>query len=184
MAAHEWTRFRELIRANAPVGKITIVTKDEPGDRLRVRCRIVDPRDVGLRGAEVYLYHTSAKGWYSDRAPHYSGNAGDAKHARLFGWVKTDDDGWFELTTIRPQGYPRSDLPQHIHVEVAAPNESLAAIATEILFEDDDRLKPAAARSRAKAEGFVICDVSHGGDGVQRVEAKISLRAKEQKPRR
>lgn len=176
MPAHEWPRFRQLVYEQAPVGSVRIAPADEPGERLQVRCLVRDQAAQPVRNATVYLYHTSAKGWYSDRAPHYSGNAGDTKHARLFGYVKTDDAGAFELHTIRPAGYPRSDLPQHIHIEVKPPPDlHLQTVVSEILFEDDPRLAPPAARERARREGFVICPVTRKGDGTQRVECTIEL---------
>lgn len=65
-------------------------------------------------------------------------NEGDMRHARLFGYVKTDRDGMFELHTIKPSGYPKSDLPAHIHVYVDA--VSYQSFVTEFLFDDDERL--------------------------------------------
>jgi protocatechuate 3,4-dioxygenase beta subunit len=44
----------------------------------------------------------------------------------------------FELHTIKPAGYPKSDLPAHIHVHVSA--NGYRAFGTEFLFDDDERL--------------------------------------------
>src|SRR5262249_26019720 len=117
LSAHEWPRFRKLIRESAQSSQVTIVTPKEPGKTLVVTGRVVDGDGRPLKQAVVYFYQTSAKGWYSDRAAHYKAVAGDARHARLFGYLKTDDEGRFELRTIRPVGYPDTDLPAHIHVE-------------------------------------------------------------------
>lgn len=73
-----------------------------------------------VTGALVYLYHTDCRGWYAADAPHVLQYEGDMRHARLFGDVKTDKEGKFELHTIKPAGYPKSDLPAHIHVHVTA----------------------------------------------------------------
>jgi len=35
-----------------------------------------------------------------------------------FGYAKTDTSGKFEIHTVKPSGYPQSELPAHIHVEV------------------------------------------------------------------
>ena len=78
----------------------------------------VPPTPLPAKDALVYVYQTSAKGWYSARAPHLSGNGGDQGHARLFGYVVADERGRFEVRTIHPQGYPGTELPAHIHVEV------------------------------------------------------------------
>ena len=44
----------------------------------------------------------------------------------------------FELHTIKPSGYPQSDLPAHIHVHVTA--EGYSNFVNEFLFDDDERL--------------------------------------------
>jgi len=56
----------------------------------------------------------------------------------LFGYIKTDKDGKFEIHTIKPAGYPKSDLPAHIHVHVSA--TGYRSFGTEFLFDDDERL--------------------------------------------
>jgi len=86
----------------------------------------------------VYLYQTDAKGWYAADAPHILVNEGDMRHARLFGYVKTDKNGRFELHTVKPSGYPQSDLPAHIHVHIDA--TGFSAFVNEFLFDDDERL--------------------------------------------
>jgi protocatechuate 3,4-dioxygenase beta subunit len=91
-----------------------------------------------IADALVYLYHTDARGWYAADAPHVSMNEGDMRHARLFGYVKTGNDGKFELHTIKPSGYPQSDLPAHIHVHIDV--NGYQSLVTEFLFDDDERL--------------------------------------------
>lgn len=165
---HGLTRFRELVRAHAPVGKVTLVTPDEPGPRIVTNGRLLDPKGKPLSGVLVYAYQTDARGWYAAEAPHVSGNSGDQKHARLFAYVKTDAKGRFALHTIHPSGYPRSDLPAHIHVEVEG-------LVTEILFEDDPRLTPA-AREQGIAQGFQVAPPSPEAGGVTRYEASFTVR--------
>ncbi len=72
------------------------------------------------------------------------------------------------LHTIRPSGYPRSDLPAHIHVEAEG-------LVTEILFEDEPRLTPA-VRERGIADGFQVGSPIPGSDGVTRYEVSFTLR--------
>lgn len=170
LAAHEYPRFRALIKASAPSGTITIAGPDEPGTRLLARGRVLDEQGRPVAGVLLYAYHTDAKGWYSHRGPHVGGNAGDMKHARLFGYVRTDGEGRFELRTIRPAGYPRSDLPQHIHMHFEA--EGFRPLVTEILFDDDPRL------SRAQRElpgGYPICKIQRQPDGADLVSAAFTL---------
>ena len=165
---HGLTRFRELVRAHAPTGSVTLATADEPGPRIVANARLLDPKGKPLAGALVYAYQTDVRGWYAAEAPHVSGNSGDQKHARLFAYVKTDAKGRFALHTIRPSGYPRSDLPAHIHVEIEG-------LVTEILFEDDPRLTPA-ARERGIAQGFQVAPPVSGADGVTRYEVSFTVR--------
>jgi protocatechuate 3,4-dioxygenase beta subunit len=98
---------------------LTIVTPKEPGQALTIRGRVADRDGRAIKGAQVYVYQTSAKGWYSDRAAHVAAKEGDRKHARLFGYLVSDESGRFQVRTIQPGGYPDSGLPAHIHVEIA-----------------------------------------------------------------
>jgi protocatechuate 3,4-dioxygenase beta subunit len=173
MAAHEWPRFRKLIRDNAKSNQLTIVTKQESGEPLFVSGTIRNKAGESIKGALVYVYQTSGKGWYSDRAPHYSGNSGDEKHARLFGYLTTNQDGQYELRTIRPVGYPNSNLPAHIHIEIEAVGDEAPTFISEILFADDPRLT-SEARERSLREGLVVFPVTRT-NGEWRVQADFQI---------
>lgn len=173
MPLHPWTRFREAIRDHAEQGAATIVTVTEPGERLTVKGEVVDASGRPLAGTLVYAYQTSAKGWYSSFAVHVGGNSGDERHARLFGYVRTDARGRFVLKTIRPAGYPGGSLPEHIHVEIPRPGSG-EALVTEVLFSDDARLTEA-ARKRAAQERAVICDVRRVAGGGSEVAARLEV---------
>ncbi|HKQ61608.1 MAG TPA: hypothetical protein VJS92_09955 [Candidatus Polarisedimenticolaceae bacterium] len=170
--AREWTRFRQLLRAHARDARATLVPPQERGEPLIVTGTV---RDAGsgdaLGGALVYVYQTDARGWYSDRAPHVSGVGGDEAHARLFGYLRTAEDGRYELRTIRPLGYPRSSLPGHLHVEIQS---SGASLVTEIRFADDPRMTPE-MREQSLREGFLVCPVERDAGGVLHVVADLEL---------
>lgn len=172
LPAHEFPRFRELIRAHAPTGRVAISGADEPGTRLVAKCRVVAPDGAPVPGVLVYAYHTDAKGWYSHRGPHVGGG-GDVRHARLFAYVRTDADGRFELQTIRPAGYPRSDLPQHIHLHFEA--EGFRPLVSEILFDDDPRLS---REQRELPGGYPVCKVEKQADGSDHVAADFTLKSR------
>jgi protocatechuate 3,4-dioxygenase beta subunit len=138
LGIHPQTSFRELIKEYSTTSPLRITTPAEPGRKIKVTCHIKNESGQPLAGALVYLYQTDSKGWYAADAPHVLVYEGDMGHARLFGYVKTDTNGQFELFTVKPSGYPRSDLPAHIHVHVTAPG--YRAYVTEFLFDDDDRL--------------------------------------------
>jgi len=137
-AVHPETSFRELIKKYCKAEVISITTDTIPGRKIKVIGTIKNAEGKPVAGALVYLYHTDARGWYAADAPHVSMNEVDMRHARLFGYVQTDKDGKFELHTIKPSGYPQSDLPAHIHVHIDA--NDYQSFVTEFLFDDDQRL--------------------------------------------
>jgi protocatechuate 3,4-dioxygenase beta subunit len=173
--AHEWPRFRRLIRHNAPSSSTTIVTPQEPGDPMVVRGMVRAGDSGPAGGALIYVYQTSAKGWYSDRAAHVSGMEGDTGHARLFGYLRTAADGSYEFRTVRPAGYPGTSLPAHIHVHIETPGASTRVLVSEIQFDDDPRLTPP-ERERSRREGFLVCGVSRVAGGIQQVRADFTIR--------
>lgn len=135
---HPATPFRELISANSSMDILKITVPGEPGKKIRVLGTVLNEEGKPVSGALVYLYQTDSKGWYAAGSPHVLQYEGDIRHARLFGYVKTDAGGKFELHTVKPSGYPRSDLPAHIHVHVSAPG--YRSYGTEFLFDDEERL--------------------------------------------
>jgi len=148
------TDFRQLIRETSTTGPLTIVTDNEPGTRISIKGKLVDARNVPLSNKLIYVYQTDTRGWYGTDRGHFQMNEGDRKHARIFGYLKTDKTGSFEFNTIQPHGYPQSDLPAHIHFEVFGTDNSAEKI-TELLFEDDERLK-GETKTRSEKEGFYI----------------------------
>jgi protocatechuate 3,4-dioxygenase beta subunit len=135
---HPLADFRELIKTNCTTEVLKITATDEPGKKIRVLGTVKDKKGNIIAGAVVYLYQTDYRGWYAADAPHVLSNEGDMRHARLFGYVKTDAIGKFEVQTIKPSGYPRSELPAHIHVHIDA--TGYRSYVNEFLFDDDERL--------------------------------------------
>ena len=164
--------FRETIAKHAPVGRALLVPRDEPGTRLSVTLRLAHRDGKPYAGARVYAYQTSAKGWYAAEAPHVSGNAGDWRFARLFSHGIADAEGRLELETIHPVGYPRTDLPSHIHLllEGADGDERV----TEVRFEDCPRMT-AAVRAESLRAGFVVVPVESLSSGGARCTAEFAL---------
>jgi len=173
MPAHEWTRFRGLIRTHAIAKRTVIVTPQEPGDPLTVSGTLRNQQGDPIRDALIYVYQTSAKGWYSDKAPHVSGQSGDERHARLFAYLTTDEAGHYEFQTIRPAGYPNSNLPAHIHVEIEGKGNERRTLISEIRFADDPRLTPE-MREASRRERFLVVPVKREGV-AQRVVADFQL---------
>lgn len=137
-AVHPETKFRELIKEYCKAETISITTDTIQGKKIKVTGSVKSTEGKPVVDALVYLYHTDSRGWYAADSPHVLQYEGDVRHARLFGYVKTDKDGKFELLTIKPAGYPQSDLPAHIHVHVDA--TGYRSFVNEFLFDDDERL--------------------------------------------
>ncbi|MFI5130770.1 MAG: hypothetical protein ACHQFX_12290 [Chitinophagales bacterium] len=136
---HPMTSFREVIRKQAVAEVLSIAGENEPGKKIKVVATVKNKEGQPVGNALIYLYQTDSRGWYAADAPHVLLNEGDFRHARLFGYAKTDKNGKIELHTVKPAGYPNSDLPAHIHVHVTA--DGYRPYGTEFLFKDDERLK-------------------------------------------
>lgn len=143
-----WTSFVFSTQAptvaekNAP-SKITITTKEEPGERLVVSGVVFGPDGkTPLPGASVYVYHTDAKGLYTPGANN------DNRNPRLRGYMRTDAQGRYEYSTIRPASYPNTRIVAHIHYVINAPGYKERIF--EIVFEGDpfidDRIRADAAK--------------------------------------
>ena len=165
MELHPDARFRELIRRHSRSPQTTIVTPEEPGERLLVTGTVRDEAGHVVPGALIYVYQTNAAGWYASDRPHILGPGGDEGHARLFGYMTTGPDGRYELRTIRPGSYPGTNNPQHIHFEVVA--EGHRERITELLF-DGDPLLTEGTRRRAAREGLIVAQVQRDESGLDR----------------
>lgn len=173
LSLHPLTSFRELIRKHATTDLLEISTATEQGTRIQVRVQVVDKDKRPVAAALVYVYQTDARGWYAADQPHVGGNEGDMRHARLFGYALTDAKGSFLLNTIKPSGYPNSELPAHIHIHVEG--GKAGSIISELLFDDDPRLK-GVIRERAINEGFFIGNPKEGAGAIkQKFDYELQL---------
>lgn len=152
MQFHSLTEFRDIIKKYAKQEKISLVNSGEPGTPVTIKVKLIG--NSAVANLLIYVYHTDNRGWYSDTAAHILAREGDRGHARLFGYLKSDANGQFQFTTIHPQGYPKSDLPQHIHLEVYD-NAGRNLNVTELLFDEDARLKGETRRG-ALQNGFQV----------------------------
>jgi protocatechuate 3,4-dioxygenase beta subunit len=135
---HSLTAFREVIKQNAKTENIKLISDIEPGIKITINGLVLDKYGNPMVNKLVYVYQTSSEGWYSDTAAHVLLHEGDRRHARLFGYFKTDLHGKFEFYSIKPKGYPNSNLPAHIHIEISL--NSGQTFVTELQFDDDPRL--------------------------------------------
>ena len=156
--------------SNAPA-RAVITSESEPGTRLTVSGRVLGADGRPLAGASIYVYQTDARGEY------VPGSTGGSDRPRLFGYLRSDSQGNYSFSTIRPGSYPNSRNPGHIHFEVVA-NGHLARIY-EIVFEGD-ALIPEAFREQARSPygGVAIVTIRAGSNGAQEVAHDIILRAR------
>lgn len=131
-------------RPSTLTARARIAPASEPGAPMIVRGRAVgEDGKTPLASAVVFAYHTDKDGHY-DRP-------GAAAHSwRLKGWARTDADGRFEFTTIRPGAYPRRNTAEHIHLNIFL--EDGRRYASGIEF-DDDPLVTAQSRAESKERG-------------------------------
>lgn len=160
--------------SGAPEPVPSVVTLSEWGERgapLVVRGRVFasDGR-TRVEGATLYVYHTDARGLYSE-----THGDGREPQPRIKGRVRTDRDGAYEFRTTRPAAYPGGTNPQHIHAQLSAPGRPDRWI-DDFWFEDDP-LVTAAMRERHKGAGAFspILRLTRDASGVFRAARDIRL---------
>jgi protocatechuate 3,4-dioxygenase beta subunit len=133
------------------IGSVSrIAPAQELGEPMRIDGVVRDQRGKPMAGIIVYAYHTNAKGIYpgSDRSSAQS----TTPHGQLRSWAKTDAMGRYHFDTIRPGGYPNTDIPQHVHMHVIEPGRCTYYI-DDIVFTDDPRLTAEQRKSHMRGRG-------------------------------
>ena len=162
--------------ASPSTSSLTLVTDSEPGQRLTVRGRVVDENGRPVAGARLHLYQTDVTGRYTQD------KAMDESHARLSGSLQTDENGAFELHTIRPGGYPKAvrigdrdrKIPAHIHIDVAA--AGFVSRKVQVVFADDPLLSEQHWKDWARDGGHPVVTVVPSKSG-QLAELSLPLQS-------
>lgn len=166
----------EAVFAGMPVSLTSsarIASAGEAGEPMQIVGTVRDGDGRVASGVIVYAYHTNANGVY----PTDDSQRGKAgfRHGRLRGWAKTDANGRYQFDTIRPAGYPSTDLPAHVHMHVLEPGRCTYYI-DDILFEDDPRLTADMRRKLTLGRGGNGIAIPHqDADGVWLVTRDITL---------
>ena len=107
-----------------------------------------------------------------------SGGCAHPELSGLYGWMRTDAGGLFDLRTILPGSYPGMRVPAHIHFSFWGAGYPLQWV-DELRFEGDRYLTPAMLSEDAdRGEFRTIQRLSAGEDGVLRGGYSIRLQSK------
>ena len=163
-----------MLHRPEPVGlshRAQIVRADEPGPPLIVAGQVLAPDgETPLAGITVYAYHTDAQGYYGSDHQEYP--------PRLYGWMKTDASGHFELHTIDPGHYPGLHVPAHVHFVLWGQGYP-PQWAEELRFAGDPYLTQEMRAEAAEQGAFSsIQPLTHTAEGVLHCCYSIRLQTK------
>ncbi len=111
-----------------------IADSTEAGTRIKIKGQIFNKDFKSpFSGLIIYAYHTDSSGYYSKKG----NETGVQKwHGHLYGYCKTDQDGKYEIITIRPGRYPGNKFPAHIHCAVKETDGNIFYL-NDFVFSDD-----------------------------------------------
>ncbi len=112
----------------------------EPGEHIVIKGSVLDTDcRTPLKGALVEVWQTDSSGEYHDKDEGY----------RLRGQMKTDDNGHFEFSSVKPGRYRIMSgfRPAHIHFKVSHPGHEV--LVTQLYFYGDPYLWPNDACGKA-----------------------------------
>jgi len=160
-----------MIHNNAPANPSStaqIAADNEPGERLIVSGRAFKPDGTTpAAGITVYAYNTDAEGYYGINHAEYP--------PRIYGWMKTDALGRFELSTIHPGSYPGMRVPAHIHFSAWGARFPLQWF-DELRFQGDRFITPEMTAEDAGRAAFrTIQPLVRGADGLLRCSFCLRL---------
>ena len=149
--------------------RTSLVPGNEPGERLVVTGRVFGPDGkTPVEGASLYVYQT-------DKTGIYTRPVNDSRNPRLKGYLRSDAQGRYEYSTIKPGSYPNTQNPAHIHYVVNATGYKERVF--EIVFDDDplvdQRIRDQAAREDS---GFSIRHLERDSQGGLRCTQDVVLK--------
>lgn len=149
---------------------------DEPGERLVFSGRVLTAGGEPLGGAQIDMWQSDNEGTYSDIP--YADDRELPPSGNLRARFAADEDGRFEVRTIRPVPYeiPKSGptgallraagwhafRPAHLHVIASAPGRK--ALTAQLYFSDDPYLDSDVAGA---VKPSLVLDVTQDGDALR-----------------
>jgi protocatechuate 3,4-dioxygenase beta subunit len=136
-SAAERTRFRSILEKYGSWSSGTLYTTAEPGTKILIKGSIIDASGKPVANAALHIFQTDSHGYYTplDSIERKMGEP----DARLFCFLTTDNEGNFEIHTVRPASYPMQykgrTIPQHIHLNITA--QGYQSKKLQMLFTDD-----------------------------------------------
>lgn len=148
--------------------RAAIAGAEEPGERLVISGQVFAPDGISpVTGITVYAYQTDATGHYT--------KTGALRPPRLQAWAKTDRDGHFEFTTIRPAAYPGRTIPAHVHFILWGAGYPRQWVE-ELRFADDPFVTPERQAQAAAAGKFAaVVPLEHAADGTLRCSVNFRV---------
>jgi protocatechuate 3,4-dioxygenase, beta subunit len=145
-----------------------IAPDSEPGERLVVSGQVLAPDGrTPARGLTVYAYNTDSQGYCGDNRTEYP--------PRLYGCMRTDEAGRFELHTIYPGSYPGMRVPRHVQFCLWGAGYALQWVE-ELRFEGDPYVTPSMiAEDERPGEFRTLQRLTRDQDNVLRCGFKIRL---------
>jgi len=134
---------------SALTSRARIANQGERGEPLLIEGTVRNRAGKPQPGVIVYAYQTDATGIYPRDAKR-TGAA--ARHGALRGWAVSDAEGRYAFETVRPGGYPGTDIPQHVHMHVIERGRCTYYI-DDIVFTDDARLTEAQRKRHDAGRG-------------------------------
>ena len=147
--------------------RITVAGPQEPGDRLVVSGTVYKADGATPAPAVVlYVYQTDHTGLY---------NAHRGAPPRLRGWMRTDAQGRYEYSTVRPAPYPGGRIAAHVHTQLWGGGFP-PQWNTELLFANDPRVPDHERHDSAAAGRFAWVCAPEPRDGAARCTHNLRLK--------
>lgn len=168
--------FRSTMRSMARTGPLRIVSADEPGRPLTIRCEIRDSMGKPVSSAIVYAYQTDASGAYTRT------DITDEPNARIFGYVRPNRRGRIQIQTIHPGAFPeRTDaegakrfIPEQVHLQITLWDGTIQDF--QLLFENSPRMGHSYWKQWAAENGHPVAKLERQEDGSEMCQFVLRLR--------